>query len=112
MLDKRKCERKHAAGEVSGKMILVDHLDIINLSESGIRIQCSRRVNMNDIHRIKIQKHGISLDIKGQVVRSTLSVEKRGAESVTFYDVAMTFRNLSQETKKTLEKLISLLGNG
>jgi hypothetical protein len=46
------------------------------------------------------------------VVRSTLIVEKRGNKSVTFYDVAMAFKNLSQEATKSLEKLISLLGNG
>ena len=93
-------------------MILADHLHIVDLSMNGIRFQCARRVDMNGIYRIKIERNSISLAMKGQVVRSTLCIEKRGDECVPVYEVAMTFRNLSQEMKKSLEKFISQIGNG
>ena len=111
-MDKREHERKRVKGEVTGKMVLIDHLMILDLSVNGIRFQCNRRVDMNSVHRIKVEKDGILLSVKAQVVRSTLFVNKREGKSVTFYDVAMTFMNLSQEAKKSLEKLISLLENG
>jgi hypothetical protein len=111
-LEKRKYERKKVAGKVNGKMILIDHINLIDLSLNGVRFQCGKRVGMNGIHRIKIEKGGISLSIKGQVVRSTLSIKKRGSECLPVYEIAMTFRNLSQETKKSLEEFISQIGNG
>jgi hypothetical protein len=111
-LEKRKCERKKVAGEVNGKMILIDHIHLIDLSLSGVRFQCGRRIEMNGIHRIKIEKGGTSLNIRGEVVRSTLSIEKSGDECVTLYEIAMTFKNLPQEMKKSLEEFISQIGNG
>lgn len=111
-MEKRKYERKKVEGKVNGKMILIDQLHIIDLSLNGIRFQCGRRIDMNGIHRLKIEKDGISLNVRGQVVRSTLSIEKRGAQCFPLYEIAMTFRNLSQEMKKSLEEFISQIGNG
>ena len=111
-MEKRKFERKKVEGELSGKMIMVDQLNILDLSMNGMRFRCGRRVDMNSVHRIKMDRKGLSLDLKGEVVRSTLCIEQRGEKAVTVYEVAITFKNLSQEAKKTLENLISLLGNG
>ena len=111
-LDNREHERKRVKGEVDGKMILVDHLMIVDLSMNGIRFESIRRVDMNSVHTIKIAKDDISLSVKGQVVRSYLCLKQQEGTTETVYDVAMTFKNLSQEAKKSLEKLISLLGNG
>lgn len=111
-MDKREYERKRVKGEVAGKMILVDHVMISDLSMNGIRFQSIRRVDMNSVHSIKIERDDISLSVKGQVVRSYLCLKQQEGTQVAVYDVAMTFKNLSHETKKNLEKLISLLGNG
>ena len=111
-MDKREHERKRVKGEVAGKMILVDQLMILDLSMNGIRFESMRRVDMNSVHSIKIEKDDISLSVKGQVVRSYLCLKQLEGTPVALYDVAMTFRSLSQEAKKSLEKLISLLGNG
>ena len=112
MPDKREHERKRVKGEVDGKMILVDHLMILDLSMTGIRFESMRRVDMNSVHMIKIEKDNISLSLKGQVVRSYFCLKQQDGTQVALYDVAMTFKSLSQEAKKSLEKLISLLGNG
>ena len=111
-MDKREYERKRVKGEVAGKMILVDHVMISDLSMNGIRFQSIRRVDMNSVHSIKIERDDMSLSVKGQVVRSYLCLKQQEGTPVAVYDVAMTFKNLSQEAKKSLEKLISLLGNG
>lgn len=108
-MEKRKYKRKIVKGEVDGKIILADCLNILDLSMNGIHFKCIRRMDMNSIHRIKFKKDGISLDVTGQVVRSTLKSE---GNSVPVYEVAMTFKDVSQEGKKSLEKLISLIGNG
>ena len=111
-MEKRKFERKKVEGKINGKMILIDKLHIIDLSLNGIRFQCGRRIDMNGIHRLKIEKGGTSLNIRGQVVRSTLSIERRSGECLPVYEIAMVFKNLPQETKKSLEEFISHIGNG
>lgn len=111
-MEKRKYERKIVKGEVDGKMFLVNHLNILDLSMNGIHFKCIRRVDMNSIYRIRIEKNDVSLDITGQGVRSILCIEQRGGNSVPVYEVSMTFKDVSQEGKKSLEKLISLIGNG
>jgi hypothetical protein len=112
MVEKRECKRKALSGEVAGKIILVDHLKILDLSMKGIRFRCSRRVEMNSIRRIKIERGGVSLDIRGEVVRSSLCIEQQDGAPVVRYEVAMRFKNISKETEKSLEQLISLIGNG
>ena len=111
-MEKRKYPRKNVGGEVKGRMILIDQLHIIDLSLSGVRFQCGRRIDMNDIHRLRIEKGGLLLNIRGQVVRSTLSMKKRGGDCLPVYEIAMTFKNLSQEMKQSLEEFISKIGNG
>jgi hypothetical protein len=111
-VDKREHERKRVKGEVSGKMILVDHVMILDLSLNGIHFESLRRVDMNSVHSIKIEKDDIALSVKGHVVRSYLRLKQQDGTPVAVYDVAMTFEHLSSEAKKSLEKLICLLGNG
>ena len=111
-MDKREHERKRVKGDVDGKMILVDHVMILDLSMNGIRFESIRRVDMNSVHTIKIERNDIALSVKGQVVRSYLCLKQEEGTPVAVYDVAMSFKNLPHEAKKSLEKLISLLGNG
>lgn len=111
-MEKRQCERKVVTGQVAGKMILVDHLNILDLSIKGIRFKCSRRVDMNGIHRIRIERGDMALAIKGKVVRSTLRIERCQGTPLAIYEVAMTFTSLTQEEEKSLEQLITLLDNG
>ena len=99
-------------GEVAAKMILVNQVTILDLSLNGIRFQSTRKVDMNSVQNIKIERDGVSMSIKGHVVRSCLCLKQQEGRPVAVYDVAMTFKDLSQEEKKSLEKLISLLGNG
>lgn len=108
-MEKRKYKRKIVKNEVDGKMILIDHIHILNLSMNGIHFKCDRSVNMNCVHKIKLEKNGISVAVTGQVVRETLTLDQRTGSTVPVYEVAMTFKNLPEEKKKSLEKLISLI---
>ena len=111
-MEKRKYARKKIEGEVNGKMILIDQLHIMDLSLNGVRFQCGRRVDMNGILRLKIEKGGNSLNIRGQVVRSALSIKKKGGECLPVYEIAMAFKSLSKDMKKSLEEFISQIWNG
>jgi uncharacterized Zn finger protein len=111
-MEKRKCSRKECKGDVSGRIIFIEFLDIIDLSLSGIRFNCYRRVNMNSVHMIKIEKGKVSAKLKGVVVRSILKrMGVNDKKSLPLYEVALKFEKLSDSEKKSLEKVIQLLGN-
>jgi len=108
-LEQRKNKREAVHGNVRGKIVLIEHLEILDLSLSGIRFNCLKKVDTNNIHRIKIEKNNISINVKGKVVRSIL--KKLQEKNIPVYEIAMNFENLSEDEKISLEKLIFILGN-
>lgn len=111
-MDKRGHKRKKVHGEIDGSMILVEYLQIIDLSLSGMRFSCFKRINTNSAQSIKIKKDSTSVRLKGTVVRSTLRrVEQREDKHCSVYEVAVNFGALSDHQKKTLEEIISFIGN-
>ena len=112
ILENRKFKRKDVHGNVSGRMVLIEHLEILDLSLSGIRFNCLKKVDTNSIHRVKIQKNNVSVDIKGRVVRSILKkMQEKKEKQIPVYEVAMNFENLPDCEKRSLEELISIIGN-
>lgn len=111
-MDKRQHKRKKVHGEIDGSMILVEYLQIIDLSLSGMRFSCFRRINTNSAQSIKIKKDSTVVRLKGTVVRSTFrKVEKIENKHCSVYEVAVDFGDLSDNQKKTLEEIISFIGN-
>ncbi len=111
-MEKRKHRRREVHGEVGGSMILVDSLQIIDLSLSGMRFSCFKRVNTNSTQSIKIKNDKESVRLKGMVVRSLFRrVEEREDKSVSVYEVAVSFGELSDQQKQKLEEIISIIGN-
>ncbi|MEW6107961.1 MAG: hypothetical protein AB1632_02160 [Nitrospirota bacterium] len=112
-MERRSSRRREVHGAVNGKMILAEHVDIMDLSLSGIRFKCCRRVDMNSIQRILIRKQDISVSLKGKVIRSTLKeIEITGGKNSPVYEVAMNFRELTDDDKLSLEKIINIIENG
>lgn len=109
-MDQRSAIRVEVNGQIFGKMILVENLDILDISATGIRFQCMRRVDMNSPHRIKIEKNGITVNLRGTIVRASFKgLQQADGKSLPVYEVAMQFDHLSDVEKKCLEKLISIL---
>ena len=111
-MEQRKNKREAIHGNVRGKIVLIEHLEILDLSLSGIRFNCLKKVDTNNIHRIKIEKNNISINLKGKVVRSILKkLQEKNEKNIPVYEIAMNFENLSEDEKISLEKLIFILGN-
>jgi hypothetical protein len=111
-MDKRSSIRVEVNGQVSGKMVLVESLEILDISMTGIRFRCMRRVDMNAPHRLKIEKDNISVTLKGPIVRATfMGLKQDGDKCFPVYEVAMHFENMSDDDSKYLEKLIVLLSD-
>ncbi len=109
-MDNRSAIRVEVNGQICGKMILVESLEILDISSTGIRFQCMRRVDMNSPHRIKIEKNDISVTLKGMIVRASFKgLQQLEGKSLPVYEVAMHFDHLTDLDKQCLEKLISIL---
>ncbi len=112
-MEKRKSVRLKIDGELCGKMVVRTQLDIIDISQTGIRFNCLRRINTNSSCSLTLEKGGISVDLRGLVVRSVLRRTKdvKGAK-MPLYEVAVQFDKLDDKTQKNLDRLISILQNG
>ena len=112
-MENRKDRRVKAKNSVKGKIILVEHLEILDVSLSGIRFYClkKRRLEINSLQTIKIEKDDISVVAHGSVVRATLKTIKEKGEDIPVYEVAMKFSGLNSAQTACIGKLILLLGN-
>lgn len=109
-MDHRTALRVEVNGQICGKMILVESLEILDISATGIRFQCMRRVDMNSPHRIKIEKNDVSVNLRGTIVRASFKgLQQAGGKSMPVYEVAMHFDHLTDDDKKCLDKLIAIL---
>ncbi len=111
-MDKRSAKRLSVEGQVSGKMALVESLEVEDISMTGIRFKSMRRVGMNSRHRIRIEHGDVSIVLKGSIVRSIFKgLQHLEAKSVPVYEVAMHFEGLSVQEAQTLERLMSILAH-
>jgi|OpeIllAssembly_1097287.scaffolds.fasta_scaffold11245_2 hypothetical protein len=111
-MDKRTAMRVAVNGQIYGKMILVESLEILDISMTGMRFNCMRRVHMNSPHTIRIEKNDVSVSLRGTIIRASLKgLLPTDEKSRPVYEVAMHFENLSENDKKGLEELIRILSH-
>jgi len=109
-MDHRTALRVEVNGQICGKMILVEGLEILDISMTGIRFRCMRRVDMNSPHKIKIEKNDVAVTLRGMIVRASFKgLHQTEEKSLPCYDVAMHFDHLTDLDKQNLEKLIAIL---
>lgn len=109
-MDHRTALRVEVSGQISGRMILVESLEILDISMTGMRFKCLRRMDMNSPHRIKIKKDDVLVNLKGIIVRAAFKgLQQIEEKSLPVYEVAMHFENMSDTEQEGLEKLISIL---
>jgi len=111
-MDMRSAKRFEVNGQVYGKMVLVESLEIEDISMTGIRFKSVRRVNMNSPHRIRIERGDVSVVLKGTIVRATFKgLQQIEGKSMPVYEVGMHFKSMSDKEMQSLEHLISVLCN-
>lgn len=112
-MENRKSVRLKIDGNLCGKMVIRTELDILDISLTGIRFYCLRRINTNSTCSLILEKNGFTVNMRGVVVRSVLKRTKdvKGT-NMPLYEVALHFETLNGEQKKKLDHLISLLKNG
>lgn len=109
-MEKRGAHRIQVHGDCSGKMVLVEHVEVCDISETGIRLTCLKRVDMKSRHHIRIAKNDIQLNLKATVTRATMKGTREiDGKTVPVYEVAMQFTDLSDEDRSALKHLILLI---
>jgi hypothetical protein len=96
MQDKRRHKRYSLdLIEIHGKMSLADKVEVLDISLGGVALKADRRLNIGKEYFIKLQKKGITLEVKGIVVRSELSgMEDRGhGERASIYSAGLVFKD-------------------
>lgn len=110
MAEKRKHERIGVDGKVDGKVILASEIKIRDLSLSGVHFTCTKRVLTNDRCTISLRHQDTTIALNGKVIRSVFKGAKKSmAGNVPVYEVAMEFRELTDNTKETLKHIIDAL---
>jgi hypothetical protein len=99
-------------GEGCREVVVGCRLMMPDARKNAVGSRCIRRMDKSNVHTIKMEKDCLSPDMEWQVVRSTLCFGKREDKSVSGYEVAATFRSLSQGAGNPLDKFISPIGNG
>ena len=81
--------------EVSGKMSLADKVEIIDIGLGGVALKADRRLNIGREYTIRLGDKTNSIDVRGVIVRSTLSGIEIGAggEGVSIYTAGMMFKD-------------------
>ena len=86
MQDKRRHKRfRLDLMEISGKMILANRVDIIDISLGGVALKTDRRLNIGKEYLIKLGDKGKSIDVKGIIADFLDSIghDKKEAMPVT-----------------------------
>ncbi len=109
-MDRRQAPRIPAPIDVKGGVILIEHLDILDLSLSGIRFNCTRRLIPGQTLNIVLRKNDKRIDLRGKVLRSTfLGIAQIKGEDHNTYEVALAFENAPEE-KRQLMTFLPLAG--
>ncbi len=85
--------------EINGKMMLADEVKILDISIGGVSLTADRRLNMGGEYAIKLEDKGKVLTVKGTVVWSVLSGNKKGpdGEIIPVYTAGMKFVDVSDK---------------
>lgn len=90
--ERRQNARVSVRSDVKGGVILVEHLDILDLSLGGIRFACTRRLNPGQHVELALRNDAVRVNRRGTVVRSTFvgAVRIQDQEHIS-YEVAVAF---------------------
>lgn len=105
----RSFERFKTGDKCKAKLILADDVMIQNISIGGMLLETTKRLNINNVHRIQIvNSDSQTITPLALVVRSSLTgTIKKKNESFPLYQVAIKFTLLTGKEKVFMNKLIS-----
>lgn len=107
MQEKRKSPRFVVEG-VEGTLMFTTHVDILNISISGVALKAHRRLEIGREYTLKLEYKEKTVSVDGVVVWSVLSELTNGphAEKVPVYKAGMRFTDVISEKMTRLLEFI------
>lgn len=107
MQDKRQYPRYVVEG-VEGTLMFTTHVDILNISISGVALKARRRLEIGREYTVKLEYKERTVSVNGVVVWSVLSELTDGphAEKVPVYKAGMRFTDVMSENMSRLLEFI------
>ncbi len=79
------------AMEISGKMSLIDRVEIIDISLSGVSLTVDKKLELGREYMIRLGDRKKEFDVKGVIVRSEVSEIEEKASGKVIYAAGMMF---------------------
>lgn len=93
--ERRQNARMPVRADVRGGVVLIEHLDILDLSFSGVRFCCTRRLNPGQGVDLELRRQALRVRRRGTVVRSTfVGAVRIDGKDHTSYEVAVAFEDV------------------
>ncbi len=95
-------KREHTRSDLTkmqGKMTLASKIEIVDISLGGVAVKADKKLDVGRDYMIQLGDKGLSIDVRCQVVRSTLvgMETKPDGESVLIYAAGMKFKEGSED---------------
>lgn len=87
--------------DITSALIETNDVEVINISQKGISLRASRRLNIGETYTLKIKSKDTLLTQKGTVIWSKISQIKKTlhSESVPMYTAGIEFIDISNDKK-------------
>ncbi|MBI5640042.1 MAG: PilZ domain-containing protein [Nitrospirae bacterium] len=85
--------------EISGRMILVNSVEIIDISIGGVSLKADKRLNIGGEYTLKMMNKSKIISVRGSVVWSSITETKKGPKGdiAPIYTAGLKFSSLSKE---------------
>jgi hypothetical protein len=87
--------------DVTSVLVDANNIEILDISQKGISLRASRRLNIGETYSLKIKSRDTLLTLKGTVIWSRISqIRKRlHSETIPMYTAGMEFIDVSNEKR-------------
>lgn len=106
----RRAHKRYAVDNlnVTGNIIFISDIEIVNISLNGIAIRCTRRIDPNREYTLNLTYEGKEITIKGRVVWSMItgSMLTQKGESAPVYTAGLEFVDVLSEMISEIIKFI------
>lgn len=106
--DDQRRNKRYSVDGIRGNVLYTSDIEVLNISNDGVALETTRRLELNREYTFKVRYKDTSLDLKGRVVWAVLiSKEKKDAMAfVPVYRAGIRFTDVSTERANLLQKFI------
>ena len=94
--------------DIHGKILFSRNIQILNISVGGVSFTIDKSLNIGGIYVLRIESRGRALHLRGTIVWSKLSKErKQNGKTILMYTAGMKFLSLAADRMNEIETFIN-----